>query len=196
MSSDIDDYGIQSELKVRGILEERTDWYFEFTKNDKYQVDMQLYDWGEPPVDADSRSFVGYIEVEVASEKSDWQTGDIPEYWNEISFLKRKIRTWDYTHGRWGSIRPKARETLYLKFNHELDNCFVAPVERVFHDHNYERTRGRAQPPSRTQDVYCLHPDHDSITWGTHDVIKRIEAYFDALDDDQHSLSKYAHTDR
>jgi hypothetical protein len=193
MSSD--DYGIKSELKVRQVLEERTDWSYEFTKNSKYQVDMQLFDWGEPPIDAESRSLVGYVEIEVANADSDWQTGEIPDYWPEVSFLKRKIRTWDYNRSRWGSIQPEARQTMYLKFNHELDHCFVAPVERVYHDHGRETTRGNAQPPSREQDVYCLHPQHDSITWGIHDSIRAIEDYFDALDGDQQSLSQFAYAD-
>jgi hypothetical protein len=190
MSSD--GYGIKNELEVRKLLERNTDWCFEFTKNDKYEVDLQVFDWGEPPIDAESRSLVGYIEIEVASNKSDWQSGDIPSFWNHVSFLKRKIRNWDYNRGRWGSMRPKARQTMYLKFNNSLDNCFVAPVERIYHDFGYEKTRTQyARPPSREQDVLCLHPDHDIITWGVNESIDAIESYFDELDGEQQSLSSF-----
>lgn len=191
-----DGYGIKSELEVRKVLEGRTDWCFEFTKNEKYDVDLQLFDWGEPPIDADSRSLVGYVEIEVASDESDWQSGDIPSNWTHVSFLKRKVRNWDYNRSRWAGLRPKARQTMYLKFNNSLDNCFVAPVERIHHDFGYEKTRKRhVKPPSRKQDVLCLHPNHDSVTWGIHESIKAIESYFDELDGEQQSLSKFDFSD-
>jgi hypothetical protein len=194
MSSD--KYGMQSELEVRQILEEKTDWAYEFTKNDKYDVDMQLFDWGDPPVHAESRSLVGYVEIEVASDESDWQSGSFPSHWGHVSFLKRKIRHWNHRRDRWGGLRSKARQTMYLKFNNDLDNCFTAPVERVYHDYQYEKTRAGQRPPSRTQDVLCLHPDHDSITWGVHESIKAIEAYFNELDNEQQSLSNFDFSDR
>jgi len=193
MSSD--EYGMQSELEVRQILEEKTDWAYEFTKNDKYDVDMQLFDWGDPPVHAESRSLVGYVEIEVASDESDWQSGSFPSHWGHVSFLKRKIRHWNHRRDRWGGLRSKARQTMYLKFNNDLDNCFTAPVERVHHDYQYEKTRAGQRPPSRTQDVLCLHPDHDSITWGVHESIKAIEAYFNELDNEQQSLSNFDFSD-
>lgn len=191
-----DKYGMQSELEVRQILEEKTDWAYEFTKNDKYDVDMQLFDWGDPPVHAESRSLVGYVEIEVASDESDWQSGSFPSHWGHVSFLKRKIRHWNHRRDRWGGLRSKARQTMYLKFNNDLDNCFTAPVERVHHDYQYEKTRAGQRPPSRTQDVLCLHPDHDSITWGVHESIKAIEAYFNELDNEQQSLSNFDFSDR
>jgi hypothetical protein len=194
MSSD--KYGMQSELEVRQILEEKTDWAYEFTKNDKYDVDMQLFDWGDPPVHAESRSLVGYVEIEVASDESDWQSGSFPSHWGHVSFLKRKIRHWNHRRDRWDGLRSKARQTMYLKFNNDLDNCFTAPVERVYHDYQYEKTRAGQRPPSRTQDVLCLHPDHDSITWGVHESIKAIEAYFNELDNEQQSLSNFDFSDR
>jgi hypothetical protein len=184
-----DGYGIQSELRVRKILERETDWKYEFTKNDKYDVDMQLFDWGEPPCDAESRSLTGYVEIEVASESSDWQTGDIPDYWTHVSFLKRKVRCWDNRSRSWGGLHQKARQTMYLKFNHQLDNCFVASVERVFHDRAYEKTRGAASPPSKRQDVLCLPPDHDSVTWGVSDSIDAIVDHFDQVEAEQQSLT-------
>jgi hypothetical protein len=184
-----DGYGIQSELQVRKILERETDWKYEFTKNDKYDVDMQLFDWGEPPCDADSRSLTGYVEIEVASESSDWQTGEIPEYWPHVSFLKRKVRCWDNLRRSWGGLQQKARQTMYLKFNHELDNCFVAPVVRIFHDKQCEKTRRDASPPSKRQDVLCLPPDHESVTWGISDSIDAIVDYFDRIETEQQSLT-------
>jgi len=113
------DDDIENELKVRKLLEEHTDWSFEFTKNDRYAVDMQLFDWGEPPVDADARSLVGYVEIEVANEESDWDTGEFP--WPRVNFLKRKIRLWDWDKNNWGDLKANARKTIYLKFNNQLD---------------------------------------------------------------------------
>lgn len=190
MSSDR--YDIQRELEVRKLLEEETEWSFEFTKNEKYAPDLQLHDWGEPPVDAGSRSLIGYVEIEVASKSSDWQRGRFPDHWNEASFLRRKIQDWDYDRQNWAGLKPLARQTLYLKFNHQLDNCFMAPVERIYHDYDYRTTRRGAESPNRKQDVYVLHPKNKTVVWGVHDCVREIEGWLDKIEDDQHSLTDFS----
>lgn len=184
-------YDIENELRVRGILEEYTDWNYEFTKNSKYAPDLQLHNWGDEPSQPDDRDLTGYIEIEVTSSGSDWQTGAVPDSWPEIRFLKRKIRHYDYQYRRWGALRKKARQTLYLKFNHELDNCFVAPVERVYYD-GYETSWKEGGPK---WEFFCLPPAHESITYGIHDCVRFIEDYFDQLEDDQASLSQFVMPD-
>jgi len=183
------DDDIENELKVRKLLEEHTDWSFEFTKNDRYAVDMQLFDWGEPPVDADARSLVGYVEIEVANEESDWDTGEFP--WPRVNFLKRKIRLWDWDKNNWGDLKANARKTIYLKFNNQLDNCFAACVERVHQDHQSEWTLGHDSPPHRTQDVLQMHPEADALQWGIHDCIGFVETYYSELETEQHSLASF-----
>jgi len=184
-------YEIEDELKVRGILEERTDWNFEFTKNSKYAPDLQLHNWGDEPTQPDDRDLTGYIEIEVTHTESDWQTGAVPDSWPEIRFLKRKIRQYDYDRRSWGALKQTARQTVYLKFNHELDNCFAAPVERVYYD-GYEKSWDGGGP---SWEFFCLPPTHDSITYGIHDCVRFIEDYFDQLEDDQASLSEFAMAD-
>jgi len=189
MSFDLDEqsYEIEDELKVRGILEEHTDWQFEFTKNSKYAPDLQLHNWGDRPDSPDDRDLTGYIEVEVTNEDSDWQSGPLPDHWPEIRFCKRKIRDRDYDTGTWGPLKDTARQTVYLKFNHELDNCFAASIERIYHD-GYQTELYEGGP--RWQ-FYCLHPEHDSLTYGIRDCVEFIEQYFNQLEDDQSSLSQF-----
>lgn len=189
MSFELDQqsYEIENELRVRKILEEKTDWMFEFTKNSKYAPDLQLHDWGDCPESPEDRGLTGYIEIEVTSAESDWQTGAVPESWTTINFLKRKVREFDYRTRRWGGLKENARQTVYLKFNHELDNCFAAPVERVYHD-GREQSWNDGGP---NWEFFCLSPTHESITYGIHDSVRFIEDYFNRLDDDQSSLSRF-----
>lgn len=180
-------YDIESELRVRKILEQKTDWQFEFTKNSKYAPDLQLHDWGDHPDSPEDRDLTGYIEIEVTNAESDWQTGSIPESWTTINFLKRKVREFDYHTQRWGELKKTARQTVYLKFNHGLDNCFAAPVERVYYD-GHEQSWNGGGPQ---WEFFCLSPGHDSITYGIHDSVRFIEDYFDRLEDNQSSLSHF-----
>jgi len=190
MSFELDEqsYEIQSELRVRNILEEKTDWNYEFTKNSKYAPDLQLHDWGDHPDGPDDRDLTGYIEIEVTNADSDWQTGSVPDSWSTINFLKRKVRHFDYRQKRWGGLKENARQTVYLKFNHELDNCFVAPVERVYYD-GYEQTWNGGGPG---WEFFCLPPEHESITYGIYESVRFIENYFDRLEDKQSSLSEFS----
>jgi hypothetical protein len=180
-------YEIEDELRVRGILEERTDWSFEFTKNSKYAPDLELHDWGDDPRQPSDRELSGFIEIEVAHDDSDWQSGDVPANWTTINFLRRKVVEYNYDVGGWRDLKDSARRTVYLKFNHNIDNCFVAPVERVFHDGNIQSYRDGGP----NWEFYCLPPNHDSITYGIHDSIQFIESYFDQLEDNQTSLSQF-----
>jgi len=182
------EYNIEDELKVRRILEEQTEWNYEFTKNSKYAPDLQLHNWGPTPERPDDRNLTGLMEIEVTSEKSDWQSGDIPDSFTTINFLKRKIRVYDYKKQMWCDVKTGFRNTLYLKFNHQLDNCFVAPVERIYHDGSPFKWKGGGP----NWEFYRLHPDHDSITYGIHDSVRFIEEYFDRLDNEQTSLSNFA----
>jgi len=193
MSFELDSqsYEIENELKVRGILEERTDWNFEFTKNSKYAPDLQLHNWGDGPDRPEDRDLSGYIEIEVTHSDSEWQTGPVPENWSTINFLKRKIRDYDYEHCSWGGLKHLARQTVYLKFNHQLDSCFAAPVERIYYD-GQERSWKNGGP---NWEFFCLPPTHRVITYGIQDCVRFIEDYFDELEDNQASLTEFAVAD-
>lgn len=175
MSFDLSEqsYEIKDELKIRGILEKRTDWSYEFTKNSKYEYDLQLFRWRDPPEGPSDREHVGYVEIERANAESDWQSGDIPDYWPEIRFCRRKI-----DQGRppiWGGPKQNSDRTVYLKFNYEVDNCFAAPIPDI-------RDRGEETywPPgkqTRNSAFYALDPNTDVIAHGIDDCIKLISEH-------------------
>jgi hypothetical protein len=187
MSFELDNqsYDIEDELKVRKILEENTNWTFEFTKNSKYAPDLQLHDWGDEPSEPADRNLTGFVEIERTSEESDWQTGDIPDNWNTVNFLKRKVLQWDRQNEEWGGLKPGFGQTVYLKFNHRFDNCFAASLERILHDGTEYTHRGGG----KNWEFYRLHPDHGSVSYGIHDCVKFIEDYLTRVEQEQMTLT-------
>ena len=178
MPFDLDDqqYEIKDELKIRGILESRTDWSYEFTKNSKYDYDLQLFRWNDPPEGPSDRILAGYVEIERTNKQSDWQTGDIPNYWPELRFLRRKI-----DEGRppeWDGPKNDSEKTLYLKFNHNIDNCFVAAI-RDIREHGETTQWPKDEPKSRTNTYYALQPDADAVSFGIDNAIAHIQKYID-----------------
>lgn len=177
---DKESYEIKGELKMRKQLEAHTDWEFEFTKNDTYAYDMRVYEWDEEPNSPDDRTVFGYIELERA-KKSGWCTGEFPENWVYLTFLERKIRDYDYTRGRWDGLKENYRKTVYLKFNHAMDNCFVAPVASIHRD-----GWGTKRSTGRPTDTYRgLGFDHQDVRYGIRDAVEFIEEYLNGVDDDQ-----------
>jgi hypothetical protein len=175
MSFDLskESFELRDELKIRNVLEDHTDWRYEFTKNSKYEYDLQLFQWSDPPRNPDDRKLMGYVEIERTSRSSDWQSGDLPSHWPELRFCRRKIDT-----GRppsWKAPKDNYAQTIYLKFNHSIDNCFAAPLpwirtygESVYWPDN-KRTRESA--------FYALPRDSDHIKHGINNCIKLIKEY-------------------
>jgi len=191
MSFELDSqsYGIEDELKVRGILEERTDWNYEFTKNSKHAPDLQLHNWGDEPEQPEDRDLTGYIEIEVTHGESGWQTGAVPDGWSTINFLKRKIRRYDYQQQRRGALKRTARQTVYLKFNHAQDNCFAAPVEKIFRD----GVETKASDGSFNNSYLKLGRDHPDVHVGIRDCVSFIERYLeDRVDQNQQRIGDWA----
>jgi len=166
-------YEIKDELKIRGILESRTDWSYEFTKNSKYEYDLELFRWRDPPQGPEDRQLAGYVEIERANENSDWQSGDIPDHWPELRFCRRKI-----DNGRppvWGGPKQNSERTIYLKFNYEVDNCFAAPIPHI-------RSRGEttywpSNERTRNSAFYALPPDADIISVGMSECVSLISEF-------------------
>lgn len=179
-------YDIKDELKMRKQLEAHTDWEFEFTKNDTYAYDMRVYEWDAQPRTPDDRTVFGYIELERA-KKSGWCTGDVPDNWIYLSFLERKIRDYDYKHGRWSGLKENYRQTVYLKFSHALDNCFVAPVASIHRD-GWQTKRSTGTPTNTYRALQFEHPD---VRFGIENAVTFIEEYLGQIDDDQTGLEQY-----
>jgi len=167
-------YGIVDELQIRKLLEEETEWRYEFTKGAKYGYDLKLYRWTGSPDGPSDRHLFGYIELERSrgdSEKS-WVTGDIPAGWPYYSFLRRKVHKFNGV-GNWGALKPNAERAVYLKFNREMNNCFVAPVTAI--DRWGEETK--RSDGTRSNTYLKLRFDHPTVTVGTDEAVNYIQRY-------------------
>jgi hypothetical protein len=168
-------YEIEDELKIRKQLEAHTGWQFEFRKHEKYQYDLSIMKWADTPTDCDDNEVLGYVELERSrgDKECSWISGDIPDSWVFISFLKRKVNQFDTKTDTWGVVKENYGETVYLKFNHKMDNCFAAPIEAIYED-------GETTPRSdgtRNNTYLSLEIDHPEIRYGINDCVSFIESY-------------------
>jgi len=157
-------YRIKDELKIRKVLENQTSWNLEFTKNDKFEYDLRITQWDERPQSPTDNDVIGYVEIERSrrDKKHSWITGDIPDSWYFLSFLKRKVRQYDYQLQSWGDLKSDFDKTIYLKFNHELDNCFAASISTIEQDG--EQTKWSDGTPENT--YLALDKDHPDVKHG------------------------------
>lgn len=186
MSFDIDDqsYEVVDELKIRKLLEAGTNWSFEFRKNDKYDYDLQLYRWDEAPDSPTDKELAGYVEIERSAASSDWQTGPIPEHWPVLRVPRRKVDRHGYNQ-EWFGPKDDIERTVYLKFNHRVDECFAVPLldVREFGEVDYWPPDARG----RMDTFYSIDAESDILTWGIEDSITRITDYL-SLD---HKLGEF-----
>jgi hypothetical protein len=186
------DYEIIDELKIRKKLEVGSDWRYEFTKQTKYGYDLELYRWPESADSPEDRELFGYIELERASvDKSScpWITGDLPDRWVYLSFLKRKVYQWDWDANRFtDELKPNARRAMYLKFNNAMDNCFIAPITTVARD----GTRTKKSDGTRTNTYLSLDTGHSDVRIGVDESISYIEEYLGSFDTGQTGLGGFA----
>lgn len=182
-------YQIKDELKIRKVLEEHTDWKFEFTKHDKYDYDLQITEWDSEPAGPDDCSILGFVELERSRSDNEysWITGDIPDGWHFYSFLERKVRDYDYTLRCWQGLKDDYNKTFYLKFNHALDNCFAAPIAVIYRDGR--RTKRSDGHPRRT--TLALDLDHPEVETGISECIDYIEEYLSQTAHDQETLLRF-----
>lgn len=199
MSSDTqgfaDDLGDQSyefkdELKIRKVLEKHTTWEFEFSKNGQYKYDLAITKWDNEPRNHDDNEVVGYVELERSRKDKEhsWVTGGIPDSWYFLSFLQRKVRSYDHRRESWGGVLDNYDQTVYLKFNHALDNCFAAPIETIYRD-------GETTPRSTGSynDTYLkLETDHSEVRFGVDSCVNFIEDYLTRREPGQANLSLWS----
>lgn len=183
-------YRIKDELKVRSILEERTNWNIEFTKNDKFEYDLRITRWDEEPKSPTDNKVIGFVEVERSrcDKKYSWVSGEIPDSWLFLSFLQRKVRKYDYQRQSWGGLKPDFDRTIYLKFNHELDNCFAASIESIEQDG--ERTKWSDGTPENT--YLSLDKDHADVRHGIDDCATFIRDYLTQKNTGQANINRWA----
>lgn len=186
-------YQIKDELEIRKVLEEHTDWQFEFTKNSKFAYDLHITQWSDEPSGPDDCDTVGFVELERSrSDKpKSWVTGDIPDGWYYYSFLERKVREYDYTLCRWGGLKDDYNRTVYLKFNHALNNCFAAPIAVIYRDG--ERTKRSDGHPKRT--TLKLGFGHPEVCVGIDECVSYIKEYLTRTRPNQETLLRYSDRD-
>lgn len=167
-------YEIDDELQMSQALHARTPYWIRFEQNDQYKTDLVAYGYEEGSRSVDDRVKIGYVELERARGDG-WNSGEIPTHWYSVSFLKRKIYDYDRAKREWLPC-PKTgqyKNTVYLKFNHEMDNCFAAPVRAVWLDSDpSDRSDGTYKNTFRELDF-----DHPSIRYGVDDSFEFIAEY-------------------
>jgi len=183
-------YQIEDELKIRKTLEAHTDWQFEFTKNGKYAYDLEVTGWADSPQSDTDNQVIGYVEIERSrnDKEHSWVTGDIPDSWYYLSFLQRKVRKYDYRLEKWCGLKDHYDQTVYLKFNHALNNCFVAPITAIHRDGN--RTKRSDGSPQNT--YLALNHGHSKVHIGINDCVAFIKRYLTRKDPSQSDLEQWA----
>jgi len=182
-------YEIRDELEMRKVLEQHTDWMFVFNKHEEYQYDMRIKEWDEQPRTNEDSSTLGFVELERSRRDKDesWITGDIPDNWYYYSFLMRKVRDWDYTAGRWGPLKEDYERTLYMKFNHAMDNCFAAPIPAIVKD-GFET---KMSDGTREWSFLALSKDHTQVAIGPEACVELITEYLNGYAVKQSGLEEY-----
>jgi hypothetical protein len=190
-SDDLDtqSYEFKAELKIRKLLERNTDWQFEATKNDQYSYDLKITQWSDSPRKPADNNVVGYVELERArrDRPESWVTGSIPDSWVFYSFLKRKVYEYDHNSGVWQDLKSDHDRTVYLKFNHALDNCFAAPVSVIYHD----GTETKHSDGSYNDTYLALDLNHETVRVGIDECVSFIQSYLNDRKTGQQSLLSF-----
>lgn len=183
-------YEIRDELEMRKVLEQHTDWMFVFNKHEEYEYDMRIKEWDEQPRTNEDSSTLGFVELERSrcDKSKSWITGDIPEDWPFLSFLKRKVLKYDHHQGNWRGLKENYQRTVYLKFNYAMDNCFAAPVEAIHRD----GSETKHSDGSYNNSYLSLDEFHPDVYVGIEDCVAFIEEYLhDRSDENQAQLANW-----
>lgn len=107
-------YEINLELWIRKLFENKTDYTFEFQKNeDKYGYDLSVYKYYLSGGDYE-KILIAFIEIEVSEN---WEN-EYPQYWRDYSFLKRKVYKYDFYEDIFmNEVKDNSDKTIYIIFN-------------------------------------------------------------------------------
>ena len=159
-------------MQIRKILECLTPWQVELDENyqDKYGYDLLYYIHEKTQNETGYiKKFKGYIELEVAQ---DWQEYNIPSYWSEITFLARKCYKYNTDEGQFTNIpKDNADRTVYLKFNKNLDNCFVSSVNKII------KLGSTSDRSDGTYKNTYIKMDKGDLTFGIYNSMKYINEF-------------------
>lgn len=122
-----DPYEINTELKVRKLLEQNSHYTYEYSKNDdKYGYDIEVIKYFLN--NGYRKETIGYIEVEVSyTWINDW-----PKYWKSYSFMKRKVYEYDgFNNVFIDRLKQNVNKTLYVVFNNQFTDCYCSSMSEI-----------------------------------------------------------------
>jgi len=164
-------YDIEPELRVRKLLEQSTPFSYVLMKNeDPYGRDLEIWKYKVKNNPA-TKTRLGYVEVERARL---WKDEKIPSNWIELSFLMRKL--FIRNDGDWGGPKEDSGDTIYLKMNHSMTNCFCASMDYIIH---HGKESNRSNSAFREDSFWSIPKDDPGIAWGLKDCVTYILQYFD-----------------
>ena len=118
---------IDSELIIRKMLENNTNYSYEFQKNGQYDYDIGVYKYY---INAGNYEKVNicFIEVELSEA---WKT-NYPNFWHNYSFLRRKVNVFDRQTNRFtDELKPNAEKTLYIIFNKTMTDAAAIQIKDI-----------------------------------------------------------------
>ncbi len=177
-------YEIDSELIARKILEQNTSYKIIFDKNeDPYGFDIMswrylIYEGGKY-----EKEFLGYIEIE---HSPNWISFDPPlketgkGNWYCVSFLKRKVCTFDRNKNEWAGEKDNLNYTYYLKFNRHFTNCVCARADLILRNGTESGRNKMNRNLTAFKDSYLELNPHE-VVWGIKESISMIEMGFEKI---------------
>ena len=176
-------YNIYNELKARKILEKYTDYHYTFEKNsDKYGFDLLVFRYTD--IENNFRkNHLGYIEVECAVN---WRNFHFPNNWYCVSFLKRKFYDFDFTKRVWINYKKDVDKTIYLKFNHPMNNCFCKEMMYIIQ-------YGKDSARNKKNDYFnsFIELDINQVCWGIDRCIYYITDFFINIENSKNNDVRY-----
>lgn len=133
----VNPYEIDTELRIRKILENYTGYQFEIRKNeDPYAYDLVVYFYDTSNVGSPAIPLI-FVEI----EQSETWKDKYPSNWKAYSFLARKVFKFDKTIDAFtNELKDNANKTIYIIFNQSLTDCIAQKVSFIAENYNLVRS--------------------------------------------------------
>lgn len=119
-------FEINLELKIRKLIENKTDYQFEIHRNDnQYEYDLEIFYYKLLNNGRFEKYNIAFIEIEISEH---W-VNEYPKYWKKYSFCKRKIFEFDKENYKFtNNLKKNAVKTIYIIFNKSLTDCIAQNI--------------------------------------------------------------------
>lgn len=126
LSSRSNPYEIDLELQVRKLFEIKTNYTYEFQKNnDKYGYDIAVFKYYIYGADWIKKN-IAYFEIEISENWVD----RFPDYWHDYSFLARKVFKIE-NNSFTSELKENAKKTVYVIFNKSITDCICQRIDLI-----------------------------------------------------------------